>query len=51
MNPLGGSVASVALWYTLVFKVSLFYFYFCTKLEIETVCIENPKLNSNNHYS
>ena len=42
--------ASGAVWYAIVFKVSAFY-YFGQKLEIKTVCFDNPKLNPNNHYS
>ena len=49
MNSPDGNLANGAVWYTIVFKVSAFTF-FIQKLEIETVCFENLKLNPNNHY-
>ena len=50
MKPCSGTFASGTAWWTIVFKVSAFSF-FCQKMKIETVCLENPKLNHNNHYS
>ena len=49
MNSPDGNLANGAVWYTIVFKVSAFTF-LIKKLEIETVCFENLKLNPNNHY-
>ena len=50
MNQSGGNFANGAVWYTIAFKVSIFYLFDQT-LEIENVCFKNPKLNPNNLYS
>ena len=48
-EPQGGHFANDADWHTIVFKISALQF-FGPKLEIDTVCFKNPKLNPNNHY-
>ena len=50
MNAQGGTVVSGAVWYTIVFKVSAFYF-FGPKTRDRDGLLVNPKLNPNNHYS
>ena len=51
MNTPGGNFANGAIWYTIVFNVSVINFLCQIKLEIKTVCFENPSLNPNNYYA
>ena len=51
MNSPGDTFANVAVWYTIVFKLSTFYFLGGEKVDFETVCLENPKFNPYNHYT